>query len=168
MVYSAPAGTVSPTRMRPWFNSRLCPAAPSAAVTDGQLAPSNGANRGSLPPVAANTARAASALRPNALAWKWQLPQVRPLVPKLWKNALPRSIVPAVLTVPSCPAPLGDQEDLEGCPGRGVQPLAGRKGRLVGLAGEQQGSRAQRGQGHSVGLHEMSSFPVSPAMRGKT
>ena len=68
MVYSAPAGTVSPTRMSPWFNSRLCPAAPSAAVTDGQLAPSTGANRGSVPPVAANTARAASALRPNALA----------------------------------------------------------------------------------------------------
>ena len=40
----------------------------SAAVTEGQLAPSTGANRGSVPPVAANTARAASALSPNALA----------------------------------------------------------------------------------------------------
>ena len=59
---------------------------------------------------------------------------------------------------------IGRQEDLEGCPGRRVQPLAGRKGRLVGLAGEQQGSRAQRGQGHSVGLHRCPHFP---AMRGR-
>ena len=100
MAYSAPAGMASPTRISPWFSSRLCPAAPSAGVTEGQFAPSTGANRGSVPPVAANTAWAAWALSPNALACRWQVPQLRPLVPRLRKKALLASIVPVVLTVP--------------------------------------------------------------------
>src|SRR3954453_14738440 len=111
MVYMvwAPVDTLAPTRISPWFSSRLCPAAPSAGVTEGQFAPSTGANNGSAPPVLANTARAASALRPKAFAWKWQLAQLRPLVPKLRKNALPRSILPVVLTVPIWPVGLGDR-----------------------------------------------------------
>src|SRR3954451_10926018 len=138
MVYSAPApvGTLRPTRMSPWFSSRLCPAAPSAGVTEGQFAPSTGANNGSVPPVAANTAWAASALRPNALPWKWQLPQLRPLVPKLRKKALPRSIVPVVLTVPICPVRLGDRK------GSAVLPAARFGCSALGDKGARSGSQA--------------------------
>ena len=89
--------------MSPWLSTRLCPAAPSAGVTDGQLAPSTGANSGSLPPLAAKTACASWALRPNALPCRWQLPQLRPLVPRLRKKGLPASIAPVVLTVPIWP-----------------------------------------------------------------
>src|SRR4051794_13373760 len=124
--------------MSPWFSSRLCPSAPSAGVTEGQLAPSTGANNGSVPPVLANTARAASALSPNAFAWKWQLAQLRPLVPKLRKNALPRSMLPVVLTVPICPVRLGDRSG-------SALLLAARSGcSVLGAKGARSGSHASR------------------------
>src|SRR3954466_13545940 len=138
MVYSAPAGTLSPTRMSPWFSSRLWPASPSAGVTEGQLAPSTGANKGSVPPLVANTARAASALRPKALPCRWQVAQLRPLVPKLRKNAFPRSIVPVVLKVPICPLELGDRK------GSAVLPAAASGLSVLGDKGARSGSQAER------------------------
>jgi len=65
----------------------------AAGTRLGQFAPSTGANSGSLPPVAAYTSRACSALIPMAFAVWWQVKQVRPFVPRGWKKALEAVVV---------------------------------------------------------------------------
>ena len=92
MAYSAPAGMAEPDPDEPLVQQQAVPRRPVRGGDGGQFAPSTGANRGSVPPVAANTAWASWALRPNALAWRWQLPQLRPLLPRLRKKALPGSM----------------------------------------------------------------------------
>jgi hypothetical protein len=58
---------------------------------------------GSVPLVALNRACTSSGEIVHAVEETWQLLQVRPFVPRFWKNGLVTSIAPFVLYVPSVP-----------------------------------------------------------------
>src|ERR1700680_1630330 len=102
MVNCALAGRGSPTRMSPFRRMRLCPAG-SPCCTFGQLAPSTEANTGSAPRVSRKRRRTPAALMLNAWVAMWQEPQLRPFVPRLWKNALSGFVRPLRLTVARTP-----------------------------------------------------------------
>src|SRR3989442_8321750 len=103
MVNCALAGTCRGMRISPLPTSRLWAAAPSPGTALGQLAPSNAANSGSVPPLLANRACASAALRLHASPARWQVPHERPFVPRLWKNGLPVSRDPLLLNVATVP-----------------------------------------------------------------
>ncbi len=153
MAYSAPAGMARLTRMSPWFSSRLCPAAPSAGVTDGQFAPSTGANRGSVPPVAANTAWASLALSPNALPSQVAGPAAPPVGAEAPEEGVAGVDRAGGAHGPHLTGGVGGQEDVAGPAGRGVGPLGGPERRPVGLAGQDKGSSRQQCQRRSAGRH---------------
>jgi hypothetical protein len=73
---------------------------------------STGAKRGSLPCVFSKRSRTSAALSPNAWSARWQVPQVRPLVPRLWKNAPLLLILPRVLNVSMTPVGSGNPSGL--------------------------------------------------------
>src|SRR4051795_7173293 len=69
----------------------------------GALAPSLRRKIGSVPLLALNFACTLAGVIDQAVEASWQVTQERPLVPRLWKNALLESIDPVVLTVACAP-----------------------------------------------------------------
>src|SRR6266567_9445664 len=100
MLNAALAGIGSEMRIKPLFSSWLYAVWRASNVDTsslGQLAPSTGWNTGSRPSVELKRARRSGGVILQASREMWQLPHVRPFVPRLWKNGLDWSIPPAVL-----------------------------------------------------------------------
>ena len=105
MLKSALAGTGSDMRISPRFSSRLYAEVRAASVDTsalGQFAPSTGRNTGSLPWVDWNRCCRFGGVMVHPSATSWQLAQLRPFVPRLWKNGFERSTGPtaSVLKMP--------------------------------------------------------------------
>ncbi len=90
-------------RIRPFSSTRLWPER-SPRFTLGQFAPSTPANRGSWPRVESKRRRMSGGEMLMAWLATWQVAQLRPFVPRLWKNALRVSILPLALYVATIPA----------------------------------------------------------------
>jgi hypothetical protein len=107
---SAVAGTGNEIRIRPLLSKRLYAAFRAAKVETsalGQLDPSTVRKIGSVPLVELKRVCTSSGEIVQAFDETWQLLQVRPFVPRLWKNGVVTSIGPEVLYVLSVPLPFG-------------------------------------------------------------
>src|SRR5882724_4425433 len=91
-----------PTRIVPRFNNMLNAERRARSVdtsASGEFEPSTVRKIGAVPRVALNSRRVSAAEIVQPSPSLWQLPQLRPLVPRSSKNALCRSMLPATLKV---------------------------------------------------------------------
>src|SRR6266850_5380613 len=123
-VNSALAGTGRAMRITPRLRTRVVAAWRALRVdmsSVGQLLPSTARNTGSMPSLASKRACTCPADIDQPWSTRWQLLQLRPLVPRLWKNAVLVSIGPLFETVCSCPLALA----VVMMPGAGMTVLGG-------------------------------------------
>ena len=88
-----------PMRIRPFVSSRLYARRRSRNVdtsAPSQFDPSLVRKIGSRPSVSSNRSRSSSGVIVHACAGRWQVKQVRPFVPRSWKNGFVLSIEGAV------------------------------------------------------------------------
>ena len=68
-------------------------------LASGEFEPSLVRKMGSVPFVRLNRACTPAGVMVQASSARWQVPQLRPLVPRFWKNSFLKSIDPLVLNV---------------------------------------------------------------------
>src|ERR687885_765187 len=97
-------------RITPLVSSMLYAARRASAVETsalGEFAPSLGRKSGSRPLVALKRARTAAGVMVHPTCRSWHVAQVRPFVPRDWKNGLVVSIEPLVVKVWNVPLASG-------------------------------------------------------------